>query len=72
MKKTLLDTYAELQDRDGLQTLFRKFDTGTWILQFNEDGDCIGQVCVSEENMKIIHHSPHVKAGDGKTKQELP
>ena len=71
MRKEQFDIYAELQDRDGMQTLFRKFDTATWIIQFNEKGECIGQVCVSNENMNIIHDAPYIKAGDGKTKQSI-
>ena len=71
MNKETLDTYMMLQDRDGVQTLFRKFDTSTWIFQFNEEGKCIGQVCVSEENMKIIQNAPSIKVGDSKTKQTI-
>ncbi len=71
MKKGIFDIYAELQDTNGIQTLFRKFDTATWIIQFNENGDCIGQVCVSNENMQLIQNAPYIKAGDGKTKQSI-
>jgi hypothetical protein len=69
-KESLLDVYIELEDREGLQTLFRKFESGTWIFQFNKDGKLIGQVCVSDENMKVIQNAPAVKDGDGKTKQK--
>ena len=71
MNKETLGNYAELKDRDGIQTLFRKFDTGTWIFQFNESGKCIGQVCVSDENMKVIQSAPSIEAGDGKTQQTI-
>jgi hypothetical protein len=71
MKKESLDTYVELQDREGIQTLFRKFDTATWIFQFNEKGKHVGQVCVSEENMEIIRNAPSIKPGDGKTQQTI-
>jgi hypothetical protein len=71
MNKESLDNYMELPDRNGIQTLFRKFDTDTWIFQFNKKEKYIGQVCVSEENMRIIQKAPCIKAGDGKTKQTI-
>jgi hypothetical protein len=70
-REEMIPLYQELQDRDGMTVLFRKFDTGTWIFQFNEAGKCIGQVCISAENMATIQAAPCVKAGDGKTPQEL-
>jgi hypothetical protein len=71
MKKESFDVFAELKEREGRLTLFRKFDTGTWIFQFNEKGQCIGRVCVSDENMRIIQNSPSIKTGDGETKQTI-
>jgi len=71
MNKESLEKYVELEDRDGIQTLFRKFDTGTWIFQFNSKGKVIGQVCVSSDNMEAIQNAPSIKAGDGETEQTL-
>jgi CMP-N-acetylneuraminic acid synthetase len=71
MNKETLDNYMELEDDKGIQTLFRKFDKGTWIFQFNKDGKLIGQVCVSSENMNIIQNAPSIKAGDGHTIQTI-
>jgi hypothetical protein len=71
MNKEILDTYKELQDVNGMSTLFRKFDEGTWIFQFNKEGELIGQVLVSSENMELIQQAPSIKAGDGTTIQTL-
>lgn len=70
-KHNFLPLYKELEDREGIQTLFRKFDTATWIVQYNEKGEQIGQVCVSAENMQLIQDAPSIKVGDGKTIQKL-
>ena len=71
MKKESLDTYVELEDRDGFKTFFRKFDEATWIFQFNENDEYVGSVCVSSKVMESIANAPSVKAGDGKTPQTL-
>jgi hypothetical protein len=67
----LNNLYAELPEREGITTLFRKFDTGTWIVQYKGDQQ-IGMVLVHEEDMQTIHQSPCIQTGDGKTPQSLP
>jgi len=70
MKSEFLESYCELEDREGMKTYFRKFDTGTWIFQY-KNGKLVGQVLVSSENMNIIQNAPSIKEGDGKTPQTL-
>jgi hypothetical protein len=71
MNKERLDTYAELPENDGIQTLFRKFNTNTYIFQYNKAGELIGSVCVSNENMDLIRNAPSIEIGDSKTKQTI-
>lgn len=70
MDKSTLNTYAELDEKDGISTLFRKFDTGTLIFQF-KDGKHIGGVLLLSEHMDLIQNAPTIKSGDGKTKQTI-
>lgn len=63
--------YAELPERDGITTLFRKFDSGTWMVQCKGE-EMIGMVMVHEKDMQTIQKSPYIKSGDGRTPQTLP
>jgi len=60
--------YKELPERDGIVTLFRKFEMGTWIVQYKGD-EQIGVILISEENLKEIQNAPALKVGDGTTPQ---
>ena len=73
MSKANMDgLYKELKETTGhdITTLFRKFDNGTWLVQYKGDKQ-IGMLCISEENMQAIHNAPYIKVGDGKTPQTL-
>jgi hypothetical protein len=71
-KHNWLPVYAELEEPDnGITTLFRKFETGTWLIQYNSRNEQIGMVMVSEENMKKIQSAPALKVGDGTNIQIL-
>lgn len=70
MNKETLNTYAELGEQDGITTLFRKFDTMTWIFQYKE-GKCIGQVLLPNEYIDSIQNAPSLSIGDSETKQTI-
>lgn len=52
-----------------VSTLFRKFDEGISIFQFNKDGKQIGGIMIATEHWNAIQEAPYLKAGDGKTPQ---
>jgi hypothetical protein len=71
MDNHYLYLYAKLSEHDGISTYFRKFDSGTLIVQY-KGNQLIGQVRVDAKHMEIIQQSPFIKTGDGKTPQSLP
>lgn len=71
MNKKSLRTYAELIDHEGTQTLFRKFDTCVWMFQYNDKGECIGQIRILTEDFNTIANAPSIKAGNATTVQTI-
>jgi hypothetical protein len=64
--------YKEISVSEGLSTIFRKFENGIWIAQFNEaTGNQVGVVRIMEEDFKQMWYAPAITPGDGKTPQTL-
>lgn len=63
------DLYKELPEKEGISTLFRKFEERTWIFQFKGD-EHIGTILLDNEDLEYIYKATPLKEGDGSTAQE--